>query len=268
MDTGNYDAGANRVKASANDLSSLNPTVNVNANDNASGVISSVSANADALNGKQATVTITTVHKTSGGAVNGTAHVRGTALNGGDWGAKRSEYALTGELGREILVDPRTGKWRTIGDNGAEFVNVKRGDIIFNHKQTEALLSHGHINGRGSAFASGTAYAAAPSTGGGGGKSSVRITSDRDTFTGYHANTAATSANTAASNANTSAKKENTKATKSSSKAAKKLGDLYDWVAVRLTYFANKTKEIADQINDYISGTLKTSLLRRQMGAT
>ena len=41
---------------------------------------------------------------------------------------------------------------------------VRRGDIIFNHKQTESLLKNGYVAGRGklkggSAFASGTAYA-------------------------------------------------------------------------------------------------------------
>lgn len=76
--------------------------------------------------------------KTGGGGVDGTAHARGTAyLNGttrkgiafarGDWGTKRSGTALVGELGTELLV--RDGKFQTIGDNGAEFVSYKKGDI-------------------------------------------------------------------------------------------------------------------------------------------
>lgn len=86
----------------------------------------------------------------------GTAHVSGTAYKGGSWGAPRTETALVGELGPEMLV--RNGKWTTIGENGAEFTQVKRGDIIFNHKQTEDLLSKGYVTGRGKAYASGTAY--------------------------------------------------------------------------------------------------------------
>lgn len=92
--------------------------------------------------------------------IDGTAHILGTAFKNGSWGAPRTETALVGELGPELLV--RGNQWRTIGDNGAEFTNIRKGDIIFNHKQTEDLLSKGYISGRGrrvgGAFASGTAY--------------------------------------------------------------------------------------------------------------
>ena len=53
----------------------------------------------------------------------------------------------------------RNGRWFTVGNNGAEFTDVQKGDIIFNHKQTEDLLSKGYVTGRGKAYASGTAYA-------------------------------------------------------------------------------------------------------------
>lgn len=91
-----------------------------------------------------------------GGKVNGTANVNGTAYKNGSWGAPKTEIALTGELGPEMIV--RGDKWFTVGDNGAEFANIKRGDIIFNHKQTRELLSNGHVTGRGKAYLSGTAY--------------------------------------------------------------------------------------------------------------
>lgn len=87
---------------------------------------------------------------------NGTAQARGTAFAGGDWGVKKSETALVGELGTEMVV--RGNRWFTVGDNGAEFTDIKKGDIIFNHKQTESLLSKGYVTGRGKAYASGTAY--------------------------------------------------------------------------------------------------------------
>lgn len=102
-------------------------------------------------------------------AFNGTAHAEGTvnpnsghAFAKGDWGVKKDERALVGEIGQELLV--RGGKFTTIGDNGAEFVNLKRGDIIFNHLQTRDLLSKGYVNSRakvfmGGAYASGTAFA-------------------------------------------------------------------------------------------------------------
>lgn len=95
--------------------------------------------------------------KTGSVELNGTAHLSGTARAGGDWGTAPGGNTLVGELGREIVVDPRTGRWYTVGDNGAEFVNIPAGAIVFNHKQTESLLNDGYVSGRASALVSGTA---------------------------------------------------------------------------------------------------------------
>ena len=97
-----------------------------------------------------------------GSKANGTAHVNGTAGNAfakGNWGTKEDGSALMGELGQEIIV--RDGHWFTVGDNGAEFVGYKKGDIVFNHKQSEELLKNGYVTsggGRGKALAEGTAF--------------------------------------------------------------------------------------------------------------
>lgn len=95
---------------------------------------------------------------------NGTAHAKGTAHKGkayksGDWGLPKSEHdALVGELGAEMVVDPSTGRYYTVGDNGAEMVDLPKGAIIFNHKQTEGLLNNGYITSRGQAYAEGNAH--------------------------------------------------------------------------------------------------------------
>lgn len=105
-----------------------------------------------------------TVSEANGTAnANGSAFAMGTA-NGrafkqGDWGINGSGTALGGELGTEILV--RDGRWYTIGDNGAEFFQYKKGDIIFNHRQSEELFANGKVTsggGRGRALAEGTAF--------------------------------------------------------------------------------------------------------------
>lgn len=105
-----------------------------------------------------------TVSEANGTAnANGSSFAMGTA-NGrafkqGDWGIKDSGTALGGELGTEVLV--RDGRWYTIGDNGAEFFQYKKGDIIFNHRQTEELFANGKVTsggGRGKALAEGTAF--------------------------------------------------------------------------------------------------------------
>lgn len=99
---------------------------------------------------------IRTPKEGDGADVNGTAHVGGTAFAGGSWGAPKTETALVGELGEELLV--RGNHWTTVGQNGAEFTQVKKGDVIFNHKQTKQLLENGYVTSRGKAYASGTAF--------------------------------------------------------------------------------------------------------------
>ena len=86
------------------------------------------------------------------------AHVGGTALadGTGSWGLNHDENgALVGELGPELRVS-KNGKYSLMGKTGAELQNLKAGDIVFNHKQTEQLFKYGKINSRGRAFASGT----------------------------------------------------------------------------------------------------------------
>lgn len=84
---------------------------------------------------------------------------QGTAHASGNWGLGQNEKdALVGELGEETIVNPKTGKYYTVGTNGAELVDIPKGSIIFNHKQTEALFKNGHINSRGKAYAEGNAH--------------------------------------------------------------------------------------------------------------
>lgn len=90
---------------------------------------------------------------------------QGTAHATGNWGLSQDEHdSLVGELGQELVVDPKTGKYYTVGDNGAELVDLPKDAIIFNHKQTEALFKNGHINTRGQAYVNGNAHAGTSGT--------------------------------------------------------------------------------------------------------
>ena len=75
------------------------------------------------------------------GTVNSFAH--GT---GADVSIKKDEKALVNELGEEGIV--RNGKLIPV-KGGAQFIKLKRGDIIFNHKQMEQLRKNGYTTGRG-----------------------------------------------------------------------------------------------------------------------
>lgn len=74
----------------------------------------------------------------------------GTANASGSWGLPQAERnSLVGEIGQELVVDPHSGKYYTVGDNGAELVNLPKDAIVFNHKQTKEILNNGHISSRG-----------------------------------------------------------------------------------------------------------------------
>ena len=190
--------------------------------------------NTEALNSLPTTINASTSKNSSASgsqSVNGTAHISGTAHASGNWGTKKTETALVGELGREILVDGNTGTWQTIGDNGAEFRRIPANSIIFNHKQTEDLLKNGYVTSRGktvkgSSWLSGNAYSSA--SGGGrdllnkamslGGGSSTEATES--------ASEAASSASEAASSAS--------EAAESASEATEEFSEMVDWIETKI----------------------------------
>lgn len=90
----------------------------------------------------------------------GAARVSGTAMTTGHPSVPGGR-TLVGELGREMYVDPSTNTWHTIGDNGAEFVNLPKNAIVFNHMQTSSLLKNGRISARGKALVTGDPVAGA-----------------------------------------------------------------------------------------------------------
>lgn len=92
---------------------------------------------------------------TGDGGADGTAHANGTALANGRWGLKRDQRGtIVGELGPETLI--RNGQYSIIGAAGPERLNLKKNDIILNHRQTEQIFKYGRATGRGKAYASGT----------------------------------------------------------------------------------------------------------------
>lgn len=108
------------------------------------------------------TATITTIFKTIGSPppskIDGTAHLGGTAFASGNitddswinntWRSAPGGGTLVGEQGAELVVDPKTNHWYTVGDYGAEFVNLPHNAVVFDASQTKELLEKGSINGR------------------------------------------------------------------------------------------------------------------------
>ena len=120
-------------------------------------VIASIAENLAKINSeidKLANKNVGNIFSGLGISIGGGAQVDGTAFASGTLGkVSDNGVALGGELGREMVV--RDGRFFTVGDNGAELFHHKKGDIIFNHKQTQDILKNGHTNSRGKAFAGG-----------------------------------------------------------------------------------------------------------------
>nr|DAY09233.1 MAG TPA: minor tail protein [Caudoviricetes sp.] len=195
----------------------------------------------------------------SGGGANDTAHVNGTAFAQGNWGTKENGTALMGELGQEVIV--RDGHFFTVGDNGAEFVKYKKGDIVFNHKQSEELFKNGYVTsggGRGKALVSGTAF----------GRGSGGI---------GHANKGS-SVKTSSSSSSSSKSSSNSNSNSSANKEAEKFEESLDWIETALdrveraisrldktatSTYKNWTKR-GTALNDQISQTRREIDLQNQ----
>lgn len=200
----------------------------------------------------------------SGGGANGTAHVNGTAFAQGNWGTKENGTALMGELGQEVIV--RDGHFFTVGDNGAEFVKYKKGDIVFNHKQSEELFKNGYVTsggGRGKALVSGTAFG----RGSGGIGRANKGSSVKTSSSSSSSSKSSSSSSSSNSNSNSSANKE-----------AEKFEESLDWIETALdrveraisrldktatSTYKNWTKR-GTALNDQISRTRREIDLQNQ----
>lgn len=199
-----------------------------------------------------------------GGGANGTAHVNGTAFAQGNWGTKENGTALMGELGQEVIV--RDGHFFTVGDNGAEFVKYKKGDIVFNHKQSEELFKNGYVTsggGRGKALVSGTAFG----RGSGGIGRANKGSSAKTRSSSSSGSKSSSSSSSSNSNSNSSANEE-----------ADKFEETLDWIETALdrveraisrldktatSTYKNWTKR-GTALNDQISQTRREIDLQNQ----
>lgn len=227
---------------------------NVSAIDKATEIIENINNALDNLDGREVKTTIVTHEKSifdnvkdkvvnavnsirGKNKVSGTAHVFGTAKASGDWGNKETGKTLVGELGREIVVNPHTGKWYTVGDNGAEFVNIPKNAIVFNHLQTENLLSKGFVASRALALASGTVSGDAMVTGG---IKRTQVIASSNRKNHY-------------SSDSKYAKKKKSDEKKNKKKGKSILEKFQDWVSKFFDWIEIKIKRQTEKIDKYVS---------------
>lgn len=280
------------IKGKLNALGKMHPTPKVTINTSGLPAVEAAKSAINGLHDKSVNVSVNYSQSgkpsKGGGVAHGTAaFAHGTipritnsrrALASGTLGAKFSGLSLTGEVAPELVV--RGNKWFTTGDNGAEFTDIRRGDIVFNHQQTADLLSKGSTNSRASikggmsAFAHGTAFASGHRVTGsgafqGGAASGYKKHSSGSSSTKKH--TESTKKNTEATKKNTDSKKKESKATDKSTKKKSKfatlldnMGKQFDFIAIAIDRAATATEKFANMINDYVKPEAKQSALWNQ----
>lgn len=208
------------------------------------------------INEKKQSVTGAAVSIIGGHKINGTAYVSGTAKASGDWGNKEAGKTLVGELGREIVVNPHTGKWYTVGDNGAEFVNIPKNAIVFNHLQTKDLLSKGFVASRAlaltsrTALASGTVSGDSMVTGGIKRKYVTSVSKNQELYStsGVNINNSnVTLNNTPHTNNSTNSNSVNEKEKTALEKFQEWINMLFDWVEIKIQKQSEKIDTYIDK---------------------
>ena len=220
---------------------------------------------------RTATITLNTVTSSSGNTNSGvnkqppgrnikTTSVNGTAHAQGSWGAPETETSLVGELGPELLV--RDGRWTTIGENGAEFTQIKKGDIIFNHKQTEDLLKNGYITSRGKAYASGTAYTD------GGGTYAKYTFSGSGGYTKYNVNDQVVDSFGSAASNLSDASDSLSNAADSLSDATDEFEEVFDWVEIRLQEIDETLDLLNAKLENAVGYSAQNSIIDQILGVS
>lgn len=179
-----------------------------------------ISTVSKALDGLKKDIPVTLTFGIKGTPITGNANGLSYSKSGGSSKTKGTGHAagtpnasggktLVGEIGNELVVNPHSGKWYTVGDNGAEFVNLPKDAIVFDHRKTKKLLDQGFIGGRGVALASGTAMdSGSPGRGSYVGGNGYKVGQDPRVKSTYKA----TKASTKATKDNSKALEENKKA--------------------------------------------------------
>lgn len=163
------------------------------------------------------------------------------------------QQALVGEIAPELLV--RNGEAQLIGQRGAEFRNLKKGDVIFNHIDTAKLLNGDNgVRGKliGGGFAKGTAIANAYWT------STQSATGSAKANTRFHGSSGSGSGSNSSGSNDSSAQDK-----------ADEFSETLDWIEVKINRCEeaiarlNKTEE-----NTFSGWTLRTTALNDEIAKT
>ena len=188
----------------------------------------------------------------------GKAYTSGTNIS-----IPNDQEALVNELGEEGLV--RGGQLIPI-IGGAQMIGLKRGDIIFNHKQMEQLRKNGYVTangGRGKTYAEGTIPAYSSGSG--------KFYGSSASSNGKSAGSSSSSKSSSSSNSSNSATKAAKSATSAATSAAQSVEDalkavsnLMDWITVRIERLQSKIDNYAQKSENAVGYSKKNSYIGKE----
>ena len=195
-----------------------------------------------------------TTNKNDKARFTGTAYANGS----GDWRIGSSGIALGGELGAELRVNSKTGRYEVIGQNSTEFFKYNPNDIIFNHLQTRELLQNGKIttgNKRGTLVGSAYAYGSTGrafalttgSTSNGGNKKREQYNSSKSSSKSSSASSSTTD--------------------KQLTAFQNWVKTIFDWIEVRLDSLSRKTNNWISKAEQAVDYSRKSSYYRKAINS-
>ena len=180
----------------------------------------------------------------------GKAYANGRTTNGklSNVSSHASGNTLVGELGAETIVDPYEGTYKVVGINGAEFVNIPKDAIVFNHQQTKELQKSGKIKSRGAVVSNASGFM----------QGFAKASPYGNAYFIGRTPKKQTVKNKNSSKSSKSSKSKSKSKSNSSSKETKGLiDDIFDWIEIRLERLSNKTQRYITLAENAISKTVK-----------
>lgn len=166
---------------------------------------------------------------------------------GSDVSIPKDEKALVNELGEEGLV--RNGKLIPIR-GGAQFINLKRGDIVFNHKEMEQLKKYGYTTGRGKligAHAEGT----------------VNAYAGTDTYTKYNRGNVLLDWKSNPANPKNNPKKAAKEKEEETKEEKEQFEEIFDWIERRIKNFQRKFDKWLNQAETALTSGFITKYYKK-----
>ena len=154
---GNSAPAVGETKSLLNYINSQTGQVQIYGADNVTPLVDQIINN---LSGRSVDIQVNMTDSSSGKRDQDKKNNKYSAYAKGSEGVPNTGKALVGELGPEIVVQGNT--YRVVGQYGAEFINLKRGDVVFNASDTARLMKNKDgvrgtalVNGTGPAYGSG-----------------------------------------------------------------------------------------------------------------